>query len=197
MGKTIDYYNQNAINYCKNTINVAMQNLYDEFESYLQPGARILDLGCGSGRDSKYFLSKGYDVVSVDGAIEICHLAEQYIGKSVHNIKFENFDYSNEFDAIWASASLLHVNPKQMPIVLDSIKRALKNDGILYASWKYGRNEKIVDGKYYLYLDESAIADLFNSTSIEIEYIWVTEDKLFREEKWLNIIGKKRGYQIK
>lgn len=84
-----------------------------------------------------------------------------------------------------------------MPIVLDSIKRALKNDGILYASWKYGRNEKIVDGKYYLYLDESAIADLFNSASIEIEYIWVTEDKLFREEKWLNIIGKKRGYQIK
>lgn len=53
------------------------------------------------------------------------------------------------------------------------------------------------DSKYYLYLDESAIADLFNSASIEIEYIWVTEDKLFREEKWLNIIGKKRGYQIK
>lgn len=185
------------MNYCKSTINVSMQNIYDKFESYLQPGARILDLGCGSGRDSKYYLSKGYDVVSVDGAIEICHLAEQYIGKSVHNIKFENLDYSNEFDAIWASASLLHVNPKQMPIVLDSIKRALKNDGILYASWKYGRNEKIVDGKYYLYLDESAIADLFNSASIEIEYIWVTEDKLFREEKWLNIIGKKRGYQIK
>lgn len=69
-----------------------MQNIYDKFESYLQSGARILDLGCRSGRDSKYYLSKGYDIVSVDGAIEICHLAEQYIGKSVPNIKFKNLD---------------------------------------------------------------------------------------------------------
>ena len=87
-----------------------MQNLYDKFEIYLKSGDKILDLGCGSGRDSKYFLSKGYDVVSVDGSIEICRLAEKYIGKYVRNIFFDELDYVNEFDAVWASASLLHVD---------------------------------------------------------------------------------------
>ena len=109
MDATISYYNQNALEYFVKTVNVPMQNLYDKFEIYLKSGDKILDLGCGSGRDSKYFLSKGYDVVSVDGSIEICRLAEKYIGKYVRNIFFDELDYVNEFDAVWASASLLHV----------------------------------------------------------------------------------------
>lgn len=192
MGKTIDYYNQNAMNYCKSTINVSMQNIYDKFESYLQPGARILDLGCGSGRDSKYYLSKGYDVVSVDGAIEICHLAEQYIGKFVRNITFDNLDYSNEFDAIWASASLLHVEREQLLRVIGNVIRALKTDGIVYASWKYGYEEKTVDGRYYLDMNEENILQVFDKFDIEILNIWISQDGMGRDNSWLNVIIRKR-----
>lgn len=192
MSKTIDYYNQNAKKYCKNTINVSMQNIYDKFESYLQPGARVLDLGCGSGRDSKYYLSKGYDVVSIDGAIEICHLAEQYIGKSVHNVTFDNLDYSNEFDAIWASASLLHVDRKQLLSVLGNVFRALKTDGIVYASWKYGNEEKKVEGRYYLDMNEKEILRVLESFTVEILNIWVSQDCMMRDNFWLNVIIRKK-----
>ena len=105
MNETITYYNQNAEEYFNNTVNVSMQELYDQFEVYLKSGDKILDLGCGSGRDSRYFLSRGYDVVPVDGSMELCLLAENYIGMDVRNITYEELDYNNEFDAVWSCAS--------------------------------------------------------------------------------------------
>ena len=190
MDATISYYNQNALEYFVKTVNVPMQNLYDKFEIYLKSGDKILDLGCGSGRDSKYFLSKGYDVVSVDGSIEICRLAEKYIGKYVRNIFFDELDYVNEFDAVWASASLLHVDSKDMKDVLYRIKSALKKNGLMYASWKYGQGEKVDSLRYYVDFDEYAIKKILSIVSIEIQSIWITEDKLLRGCKWLNVIGK-------
>ena len=95
-----------------------MQELYDQFEVYLKPGDKILDLGCGSGRDSKYFLSKGYDIISVDGSKAMCNLAGAYIGREVRNITFEKINYDNEFDAVWACASLVHVDVGEMTDVL-------------------------------------------------------------------------------
>ena len=173
MDATISYYNQNALEYFVKTVNVPMQNLYDKFEIYLKSGDKILDLGCGSGRDSKYFLSKGYDVVSVDGSIEICRLAEKYIGKYVRNIFFDELDYVNEFDAVWASASLLHVDSKEMKDVLYRIKSALKKNGLMYASWKYGQGEKVDSLRYYVDFDEYAIKKIkycFNRDTKHMDY---------------------------
>lgn len=82
-----------------------MQELYDQFEAYLKSEDKILDLGCGSGRDSRYFLSRGYDIVPVDGSMELCLLAGNYNGMDVRNITYEELDYNNEFDALWACAS--------------------------------------------------------------------------------------------
>ncbi len=193
MEGTIAYYNQNAQQYCEKTVNVPMQNVYDQFERYLEPGCKVLDLGCGSGRDSKYFLSKGYDVVSIDGAIDMCQWAENYLGKHVRNLSFEELDYTNEFDAVWASASLLHVNSNSINCIIGKICQALKKNGILYSSWKYGSGERVVAGKYYLDLDEARVIDLFKSNLMDVEYLWITEDNLLREERWLNAIVKKRG----
>jgi len=78
---------------------------YDQFEAYLKSGDKILDIGCGSGRDSRYFLSRGYDVVPVDGSMELCLLAGNYIGMDVRNITYEELDYNNKFDAVWSCAS--------------------------------------------------------------------------------------------
>ena len=112
MNETITYYNQNAEEYFNKTVNVSMQESYDQFEAYLKPGDKILDLGCGRGRDFRYFLSKGYDVVPVDESKEMCRLAEKYIGRDVCNITFAELDYNNEFDAVWACASLRLVNSR-------------------------------------------------------------------------------------
>ena len=87
--KTIDYYNQNAEEYCQSTKDADMSACYQMFEKCLQPGAKILDLGCGSGRDSKYFLSRGYDVTSVDGSEEICKYSSEYLQRPVQCVRFE------------------------------------------------------------------------------------------------------------
>ena len=191
MNETITYYNQNAEEYFNNTVNVSMQELYDQFEAYLKPGDKILDLGCGSGRDSRYFLSKGYDVVSVDGSKAMCNLAEKYIGKKVRNITFEKLDYDNEFDAVWACASLVHVDIGEITDVLFRIQRALKKKGILYASWKYGKGERIENQKYYADYDEESINNLFSDASMKVAKIWISDDNLIRASKWLNVIGEK------
>lgn len=69
---TIEYYNTHADEHCDATRNVDMSALYAEFEKHLRPGCKILDLSCGSGRDSKYFYDKGYEVVAVDLSTEMC-----------------------------------------------------------------------------------------------------------------------------
>ena len=68
---TIEYYNTYADRYSEITRNADMSDIYQHFEENLKLGCRILDLGCGSGRDSKYFLDNGYDVVSLD-ALRLC-----------------------------------------------------------------------------------------------------------------------------
>lgn len=191
MNETITYYNQNAEEYFNKTVNVSMQESYDQVEAYLKPGDKILDLGCGSGRDSRYFLSKGYDVFFVDGSKEMCRLSENYIGRDVCNITFEELDYNNEFNAVRACASLLHVDSKGMIDVLCSIRNALKTDGILYASWKYGLEEKIENKRYYINLDERVVRELFNIASLKIEKIWSTADACVRGYDRINVIGKK------
>ena len=192
MNDTITYYNQNAEEYFNNTVNVSMQELYDKFEAYLKPGNKILNLGCGSGRDSRYFLSKGYDVVSVDGSKEMCRLAEKYIGRGVRNITFAELDYNNEFDEVWASASLLHISKNNLPEILRKIYCALMSHGIIYSSWKYGGEDRIINGiLYYNYREESIFSE-FDSMSFNIESSWLTGDNMGRRDKWINIIAKKR-----
>lgn len=192
MNDTITYYNQNAEEYFNNTVNVSMQELYDQFEAYLKPGNKILNLGCGSGRDSRYFLSKGYDVVSVDGSKEMCRLAEKYIGRGVRNITFAELDYNNEFDEVWASASLLHISKNNLPEILRKIYCALMSHGIIYSSWKYGGEDRIINGiLYYNYREESIFSE-FDSMSFNIESSWLTGDNMGRRDKWINIIAKKR-----
>ncbi len=191
MNLTIDYYNRNAEEYCEKTLKIPMQSIYDRFESYLKPGDRLLDLGCGSGRDSMYFLSRGFDVVAVDGAMEICKIAEKNIGKKVRTIQFEELDYTNEFDAIWASASLLHVNRDELDFVVERILLALRQGGVLYASWKSGTTDRSVDGKNYTDMTEKDVAELFVKFDVDVLETWVSCDLLSRGNEWINVIVKK------
>lgn len=89
MGKqneTLYYYNKNAQKFCQHTVNEDMSIRYQMFEKYLRSGGKILDMGCGSGRDSKYFLNLGYEVVSVDGSKEMCKCASEYLQRAVQCI---------------------------------------------------------------------------------------------------------------
>ena len=190
MSSTLDYYNRNAESYAEQTQGADVTDLYADFEECLYPGARILDLGCGSGRDSRYFTKKGYNVTPVDGSPELCRVAAEYTGLPVRCLRFADLDYYDEFDGIWACASLLHVPQNKLPTVMEKVERALKPDGVLYASFKYGEGEKKVGERHFSYYNEY---DLDWLSNLELIEYWISEDVRPDRpgEKWLNTLWRK------
>ena len=187
MNKTIEYYNSNAKEYFDSTVNADMSAIYDRFLKYLPENAYVLDAGCGSGRDSMFFLKHGFRVKAIDGSKEMCDLASEYLGDYVENISFNEIEFENEFDAIWASASLLHVNRRDLPDVINKLKRSLKKNGILYASFKYGENDRIRGERYFNDLNEESVKEYFKD--FDIKEIWFNDDvRPGRSEKWINLI---------
>ena len=110
INNTLDFYNNNSKSYIENTLSLDMSHLYKDFLKYIPKDGHILDLGCGSGRDSLEFIKKGYNVTAVDGSKELAIAASEIIGKEVICSKFEDLQLTESFHGIWACASLLHVN---------------------------------------------------------------------------------------
>ena len=195
MNTTIAYYNQNARDFHSGTVNADMSDAYSRFLPYVPKGASILDLGCGSGRDSRVFAEMGYQVTAVDGSEEICKLASEYLGVEVECLLFEDLQYDREFDAIWACASLLHVSKDDMPAIIAKVRAALKPDGILYASYKYGTEERNQEGRAFSdYTEDDVASGKIFGDGLTVLETWVSEDvRPDRCEKWLNIICQRQG----
>ena len=191
MDQTISYYDKNAAEFCKNTIDADMSFCRDKFLKYLKIGSDILDAGCGSGRDSVAFKQLGYHVTAMDASPEICKEAEKVLGQKVLCKTFEELDDKNVYDGIWACASLLHVPKERMEDVLCRLKRALKDGGVFYASFKYGDEEKVVNGRLFSNYDERSLRVLMSENGFEILELFVTQDvrEDRREETWVNVVG--------
>lgn len=193
---TLNYYNENANLYFEQTIIADLQEIYDKFLEQLPKNAYILDFGCGSGRDSKYFIDKGYTVKAIDGSIEMCKLASNYLNQNVECMKFEDLNEQKVYDGIWMCTSIVHVELENLLSVLNKIINALKDEGILYISFKVGTGYKIKEGKYYNFLTEEKMKNLLNKLNSKtriIEY-FETLPCTKRKDKstvWGNIIIKK------
>ena len=194
MNQTISYYDKNAEEFCKNTIDADMSFCRDKFLKYLSAGASILDAGCGSGRDSVAFKQLGYRVIAMDASLEICKEAEKVLRQKVICKTFEELDDENVYDGIWACASLLHVPKESMGEVLYRLKRALKDGGILYAGFKYGEDEKIVSGRLFSYYNEQSLSALMSENGFDVLELFVTQDvrEDRQEEMWVNVVGVKK-----
>lgn len=199
MNETLNYYNQNADAFIEGTKNADMSQQYGFFLKYLPVGCKLLDLGCGGGRDSAYFSSLGFDVTAVDGSRELCKRVREEHGIQALCIQFEDLFFVSEFDAIWACASLLHVKKADMPAILMKVSAALKLGGTLYASFKYGSEERISNGRFF---NDYTQADLYTLLTAEnqlslLEY-WITDDVRPDRagERWLNFIAQKEEYSL-
>ena len=156
--------------------------------------AEILDFGCGSGRDTKCFLDQGYQVEAIDGSVELCRLASEYTGIEVRDMLFQELDVQEKYDGIWACASILHLSRTELFDVLERMSQALKKNGIIYTSFKYGDFEGLRNGRYFTDFTEETFAVLISGIpSLSVEKQWITGDaRTEREnEKWLNVILKK------
>lgn len=195
MKETLSYYNQNADAFIEGTRKADMSDQYRFFSKYLSPGCKLLDLGCGSGRDSAYFSSLGFEVTAADGSEELCKRVKENYGIHALCIKFEELSFMAEFDAIWACASLLHVKKADMPSVLGKVSAALKPGGVLYASFKYGSEERINNGRFFNdYTEKDLDALLTSENQLSLLEYWITEDVRPDRtgERWLNFIAKKQ-----
>lgn len=191
---SIDYYNKYAAVYFESTVDLNMGETLDKFISYLPENAAILDLGCGSGRDSLYFIERGHDVTAVDGSEELCELASIHIGQDVLKMEFNELDFHEVFDGVWACASLLHVPAEDMEGVLRKITDSLKAGGILYMSFKYGEFSGFRNGRYFNDYKTKTIKELLSRfRELEVIEIWKSSDvRADREEEvWLNVLVKK------
>ena len=189
--KTLEYYNLHAESFVVDTVAVDFFQMQRVFLSMLNQDAHILDFGCGSGRDTRYFLSKGYKVDAIDGSSELCRIAGEYTGIRVRQMLFEELREQEKYDGIWACASILHVPKMNLPDILQKMCNALKMNGIIYTSFKYGDFEGFRNERYFSDFTEESFCEVIkNIRELTIEKIWITDDVRDgrKDEKWLNII---------
>ena len=191
---TLEYYAANAEAFASSTVDVAFSSVQKCFEGLLQPGARVLDFGCGSGRDAKHFLEAGFAVDAVDGSPELCRIASELTGLPVRCMRFEELSAQSIYDGIWACSSILHVPSRQLLALLAKMAAALKPGGVVYTSFKLGEFEGVRNGRYFSdFTLESFARVLARVPALRGEGPWVSGDARpgREDEKWLNLILRK------
>lgn len=191
---SIGHYDKNALLFSVGTMGVDMSGLYAEFLPLIPQGGKILDAGCGSGRDALFFKRQGHVVTAFDASSELAALASQSLGEPVRVMTFIDLNARDEFDGVWACASLLHVPAREMDAVLGRIIFAMKFGSHLYASFKYGSTERHQGGRFFNDYDEAKLqALLANHPALSVVKMWKTNDARpsRQDELWMNGIFKK------
>ena len=193
MDQISDYYNNNAQAFFENTYQVEMESFYTPFLRYLPEQALILDLGCGSGRDTLAFKNKGHQVEAIDYSAELVRKATELTGIKVRHQSFYELNDVAKYDGIWACASLLHCERDRLAEVMGRILKALKPNGVCYMSFKYGNTDREKDGRSFTDLNEQQAHDLLKQIDQALLLQqWITVDKRpDRTEEWLNILIRK------
>jgi len=197
---TVSYYDAHAAEFCENTASVDMSGLYAPFLREMPAGGRILDVGCGSGRDSLAFLQKGYQVVSIDASAKMVNATTKLTGQQAMLLRFDALEFDSEFDGIWACASLLHIARGDLNPVLARLTKALKPNAVLYLSFKHGDSERMETGRFFNDLNETLLRTaLANHPQLELVRVWTTED--VRNDRpgrpsWLNAIVRRHASTI-
>lgn len=196
MKNSLDYYNENATTFIKRTINRDVSPLYKKFLRQIPKNSHILDAGCGSGRDSHFFQEQGFGITAFDASKEMTKFSSELIGKPVLKMRFQDINFSEEFDAVWASASLIHVPYDQQQYVMKRIHRSLKPSGIFFASYKHGQTQRKADDRFFFDMDETTIHK-YTDGLFEIIELWDSPDiknkpSASPTSKWLNILCRKK-----
>lgn len=193
MNSTIQYYNEHAEEYFKETIDINIEDFRKKFISLLPKNAKIIDIGCGSGRDVKAFSEMGYNAIGLDIAENLSATAKQHLNIDIIYENMINWKSSEPFDGMWCCGSLLHLHDDELQSFLQNLKYNLKQDGIIFISVKEGiPTGTNKDGRYFHNYTQNEICDILNKAGLEIIDIEITKDLLKRYNfQWLCIFARR------
>ncbi len=191
---TLDWYSANVDRFFDESVGVDLSSLHEAFLAGVAPGGHILDLGCGSGRDSLVFRDRGYVVTAIEPCVPLARKAAALLGMMVESKTAQELDGVRQFDGVWACASLLHVPDSDSDSVLQRIERALVPRGILYASFKAGDGERLHEGRFFRDHTEASLARVLGAVGFSIERLWTTDDvrAAHTGERWTNVLARAR-----
>jgi SAM-dependent methyltransferase len=193
---TVAHYDRNADSFAAQTAALDLTPLYDRFLRPVPPRGRIVDAGCGVGRDALAFARRGHDVVAFDASPEMVRLARVRVGHRavVRLMRFEDVAWHQAFDAVWACASLLHVPPAAFPEVARRLADALRPGGAWYMSFKLGAGERVAGGRTFVDHTAETLRTALRDLPVDLCEAWMSTDvRPGREsERWLNGISVRR-----
>ncbi len=192
---TRSYYQNNAQHYFNETLALDLSKNRHKFLTHLPVDAHILDLGCGSGRDSLSFKQQGYTITALDGSEKLAELASQLIEQKVIVKRYESMHYHEQFEGVWACASLLHCSKNEIPIVIQRIINALKPQGVCYMSFKYGTGETIDSkGRFFNNYTTTTLQHVLHAfKALASLDIWTESHPLRgKQQQWVNALVQKR-----
>ena len=190
---SIDYYDLYAVPYYEETVDFSMEEQLKRFVELLPESADVLDLGCGSGRDTVFLEEEGCVVTAMDGSEKMCELASIHTGKEVLHLRAEDMEFDDVFHGIWACAILGHFPPDEVKGIMRKILKALKDDGILYFSVRKGERNGKYNGRYFYDYDREALNHLLDEfPNITVLDIWKTNDvRADKNDRWFNVLLRK------
>ena len=194
MDKTVEYYNTNAGSYFAQTAGADFSAAHAKFCAYLPARGRILDAGCGSGRDAAAFARMGYEAEGLDASSAMARLATEKLGVHVFVGDMATWQADAPYDGIWACASLLHLGEEQIRGFFGTLETNLKAGGALYVSVKTGGESGTDEkGRYMRYFAPGEVEGLLAEFGLEVLESWETGDTLGRDGlRWINVIGRKK-----
>lgn len=155
-------------------MSVKVEDKIDKFVNFIKTGKKVLDVGCGPGRDTKSLMERGFHVVGIDYSESMIREAKNNVPDGdfrlmdMRKLEFED----NSFDGVWVFASLLHIPKNEAKKVLEEFRRILKKDGILGISVKQGKGEVLENEegttRFFAYYDQDELISLLKKSNFEI-----------------------------
>lgn len=186
-----NYYESNAECYAAETFFADMSEQYQRFLPLLKKGAKILDVGSGSGRDACYIQKHGYQVTALEPSKNLCREIRKVFSGEIECSDIQNYQPAERYDGIWACASLIHLQEEEILCFFEKIELLLNANGIIYISGKNGiPTGKAEDGRYFLEFSEYLVEKiLIVNEQLKLEQLWYTGDVSGRRGfRWLNVI---------
>ncbi|MBN2500713.1 MAG: methyltransferase domain-containing protein [Anaerolineales bacterium] len=188
---TIHTYDQSAALYADNIWEMRLDRLLDAFSSRLEAGARVLDLGCGPGRDTDHLQARSLDAFGLDLSFGMLQEAKKrtpwnFAQGDMHHLPLPN----GQLGGVWLSAALLHLPRHTAPQALQEVRRVLKPSGVLFLGVKQGSGESWQDSKlgrrFFIYYQLDEIKALVHAAGFQVVEDWESPGSV---GKWLNIVA--------